>query len=314
MIKKAGENDLISQVKVESLQAELERTSSAYHLIAAWVAIIFDPVFAFTDYINIPESWKELLFIRLAISVIVLSLLLFRKRLHLPSYFIVAVTFLLISLQNSYTYSLIGNEDIIGHNLNYIALLIGASMFLLWELKYSIIMVLISMVATAFFLNANKGLDLDQFLVQGGVLLFVVAIFMIVLIRARYKLIVKEIKARLALQESNEEIQAQNEEIISQGEEIRVINENLEKIVLERTKELEKKNKALEEYAFINAHKLRSPVASILGLVNLLKKTSLDEEAKSIMPHLLDSTGKLDDIVSDITKTIERGERGNKKY
>ncbi|HZI25468.1 MAG TPA: hypothetical protein VFD46_10335 [Chryseolinea sp.] len=314
MIKKAGENDLISQVKVESLQAELERTSSAYHLIAAWVAIIFDPVFAFTDYINIPESWQELLFVRLGISVIVLSLLLFRKRLHLPSYFIVAVTFLLISLQNSYTYSLIGNEDIIGHNLNYIALLIGASMFLLWELKYSIIMVLISMVATAFFLNANKGLDLDQFLVQGGVLLFVVAIFMIVLIRARYKLIVKEIKARLALQESNEEIQAQNEEIISQGEEIRVINENLEKIVLERTKELEKKNKALEEYAFINAHKLRSPVASILGLVNLLKKTSLDEEAKSIMPHLLDSTGKLDDIVSDITKTIERGERGNKKY
>ncbi|HZB13218.1 MAG TPA: hypothetical protein VE467_09335 [Chryseolinea sp.] len=314
MIKKAGENDLIFQVKVESLQAELERTSSAYHLIAAWVAIIFDPVFAFTDYINIPESWKELLFVRLGISVIVLSLLLFRKRLHLPSYFIVAVTFLLISLQNSYTYSLIGNEDIIGHNLNYIALLIGASMFLLWELKYSIIMVLISMVATAFFLNANKGLDLDQFLVQGGVLLFVVAIFMIVLIRARYKLIVKEIKARLALQESNEEIQAQNEEIISQGEEIRVINENLEKIVLERTKELEKKNKALEEYAFINAHKLRSPVASILGLVNLLKKTSLDEEAKSIMPHLLDSTGKLDDIVSDITKTIERGERGNKKY
>jgi signal transduction histidine kinase len=314
MIKKAGAGDLISQVTVESWKDELEKTSSTYHFIAAWVAIIFDPVFAFTDYINIPESWKELLFVRLGISVIVLSLLLFRKKLHLPSYFIVAVTFLLISLQNSYTYSLIGNEDIIGHNLNYIALLIGASMFLLWELKYSIIMVLISIVATAFFLNANKGLDLDQFLVQGGVLLFVVAIFMIVLIRARYKLIVKERKARLALQESNEEIQAQNEEIISQGEEIRVINENLEKIVLERTKELEKKNKALEEYAFINAHKLRSPVASILGLVNLLKKTSLDEEAKSIMPHLLDSTGKLDDIVADITKTIERGERGNKKY
>ena len=73
---------------------------------------------------------------------------------------------------------------------------------------------------------------------------------------------------------------ARNEEIISKGEEIRVINENLEKIVLERTKELEKKNKALEEYAFINAHKLRRPVASILGLVNLLNKTSLDGKRK----------------------------------
>jgi signal transduction histidine kinase len=314
MIKKAGAGDLISQVTSESWKDELEKTSSAYHFIAAWVAIIFDPVFAFTDYINIPESWKQLLFIRLGISVIVLSLLLFRKKFHLPSYFIVAVTFLLISLQNAYTYSLIGTEDIIGHNLNYIALLIGASLFLLWELKYSILMVSISIIATAFFLNANNGLDLDQFLVQGGVLLLVVAIFMVVLIRARYELTVREIKARLALQESNDEIQAQNEEIISQGEEIRVINENLEKIVLERTKELEKKNKALEDYAFINAHKLRSPVASILGLINLLKKTSLDEEAKNIMPHLLDSTTKLDEIVSDITKTIERGERGNKKY
>jgi light-regulated signal transduction histidine kinase (bacteriophytochrome) len=42
--------------------------------------------------------------------------------------------------------------------------------------------------------------------------------------------------------------------------------------VQERTRELEKKNKALEEYAFINAHKLRSQVASILGLINLISK------------------------------------------
>jgi len=314
MIRKDAANDLISQVTVESWKAELEKTSLTYHLIAAWVAIIFDPVFAFTDYINIPENWQQLLFIRLAISAIVLSLVIARKKFRLPSYFIVAITFLLISLQNAYTYTLIGNEDIIGHNLNYIALLIGTSMFLLWDLKYSVIMIFISIVATAFFISNNSLLDLDQFLVQGGVLLLVVSIFMCVLIRTRYDLTVKEIKARLALQESNEEIKAQNEEIISQGEEIRVINENLEKIVLERTKELEKKNKALEEYAFINAHKLRSPVASILGLINLLTKTALDEEAKGIMIHLQDSSGKLDEVVSSITKTIEKGERGTRRY
>ena len=114
--------------------------------------------------------------------------------------------------------------------------------------------------------------------------------------------------------QSYEEIQVQNEEIISQAEEIRVMNENLEKIVHERTSELEKKNKALEEYAFINAHKLRSPVASILGLLNLMKKSSLDDGAKDIVDHLEDSTGKLDAIVTAITKTIERGQRGSKRY
>ena len=307
-------HDLISQVTQESWKAELEKASSKYHIIAAWVAIVFDPAFAFTDYINIPDNWKQLLIIRISISLVILTMLILRRKLKLASYFIVAVAFLLISLQNAYTYSLIGNEDILGHNLNYIALLIGASMFLLWELAYSLVMICISVLATAFFLYQNSVLNIDQFLVNGGLLLTAVAVFMIVLIKTRYDLTVKEIKARLALQISNEEIQAQNEEITSQAEEIRVINENLEQLVQDRTKELEKKNIALEEYAFINAHKLRSPVASILGLINLLNKTSLTDEARGIIGHLEDSTGKLDAVVSSITKAIEKGARGNKKY
>lgn len=310
----AEAGNLISQVQRVAWKAELEKVSARYHLIAAWAAIIFDPVFAFTDYINIRESWQDVFFVRISIAAIVLSLLIARKRFNLQSYFIVAVAFLLISLQNAYTYSLIGNEDIMGHNLNYIALLIGASMFVLWEIKYSVVMVVTSIVATAIFLQSNPTLEMDKFLVDGGVLLLAVSIFMIVLIQTRYNLSVKEIKARLALQNSYEEIQAQNEEIIVQAEQIRSINENLEGLVLERTKDLEKKNQALEEYAFINAHKLRSPVASILGLINLLKKSSLDPDAKGILDHLTDSTGKLDEVVSSITKTIERGTRGIKRY
>jgi hypothetical protein len=111
------------------------------------------------------------------------------------------------------------------------------------------------------------------------------------------------------IQRNTEEIQAQNEEIMAQAEEIKGINENLEMLVHQRTAELEKKNKALEEYAFINAHKLRSPVASILGLVNLLSKTHLDGEAKAINQHLKQSAEELDDIVRSITQAIERGEK-----
>jgi signal transduction histidine kinase len=80
-------------------------------------------------------------------------------------------------------------------------------------------------------------------------------------------------------------------------------------LVNERTAELEKKNNALEEYAFINAHKLRSPVASILGLVNLLKKTPLTEEGKAINKHLQQSAEELDNVVRSITEAIERGEK-----
>jgi signal transduction histidine kinase len=189
-------------------------------------------------------------------------------------------------------------------------------MFVIWDWQYSVVLVLISALATSYFLTANPLLELNQFFVRGGLLLIASAAFMTILIRTRHDLTVKEIKARIALQLSNEAIKAQNEEIKNQnleiqaqGEEIRGINENLESLVASRTAELEKKNKALEEYAFINAHKLRSPVASILGLINLLNKMPASEESQSVLEHLKSSAEKLDEIVSSITKAIQRGER-----
>lgn len=110
------------------------------------------------------------------------------------------------------------------------------------------------------------------------------------------------------IQQKTEEIQAQNEEIMAQAEEIQGINENLEMLVKQRTEELEKKNKALEEYAFINAHKLRSPVASILGLVNLLAKADQKDDTKAIREHLKQSADKLDDVVRSIQKAIEKAD------
>lgn len=294
--------DLIAEVPVSSWQFELEKTSFRYHVIAAWAAIIFNPVFAITDYFNIPESWKILLIIRLTVSCITLITLYWSKRVNWPSFVMVIVPFMLISFQNAYTYSLIGNEDLLGHNLNYMALLIGAAMFLAWRIEYSIGAIFLSAVATSFFLAMNSNLNIETFFVEGGLLLIASAFFMMALIKTRYSLTVKEIKARLALQTSYEEIQAQDEEI-------KGINENLENIVRERTKELEKKNKVLEEYAFINAHQLRSPVASILGLINLMRKIEVSDDARTVLNHLDASTEKLDQVVSSITKTIERGDR-----
>jgi signal transduction histidine kinase len=186
------------------------------------------------------------------------------------------------------------------------ALLVGAAMFVLWRWTYSVSIVILSTVATTFFLILNNNILIQEFFLKGGLLLISVAVFMIVLIQTRYNLTVKEIKARLALQLSNEEIQ-------SQAEEIQVINENLETQVHKRTQELEKKNRALEAAAFINAHKLRSPVASILGLINLLRKAELNREAENIMEHMADSASKLDDIVGSITRAIEQGDEAEEK-
>jgi len=109
------------------------------------------------------------------------------------------------------------------------------------------------------------------------------------------------------VRERTHQIQQKNEEIQAQAEEIKVINENLERRVHERTHELQRKNKALEEYAFINAHNLRSPVASIIGLVNLMSKVDLGPDEKEMIDHMKTSAERLDNVVRSITESIEKG-------
>jgi len=296
--------DLLREVTQDLWRPELEKTSSRFHITIAWVAVIVDPIFALTDYFNIPDSWETLLAIRLCVSAITLLVLSIRKRFELPSFVVAAIPFLLISLQNAYVYSVIDIEHILGQNLNYMALFFGAAMFVLWRWVYSAIIVFISALVTIYFLFTNPTLSFDQFFVNGGLLLAAVALFTIVLIQTRYNLVIREIRARLALRASNEAIRMQAREIEN-------INENLERIVQQRTAELETKNKALEEAAFINAHKLRSPLASILGLVNLMKAIPMSDEMRTANAHLQESAERLDDIVSSITETIERAENGD---
>ena len=301
----------LTRISAEEWKSEMENVSSRYHVIGAWIALLFDPLFGITDFLNIRENWKSLLIIRLTVSLLTGLTLIVRKKLSLPSYYLVLIPFLLISLQNAYTYWVIDDTHLIGHNLNYLALLIGASMFVMWNLRISLFVLLVSALATTVFITLNPLIGMEEFFVKGGLLLAVAGIFMVILINTRYDLTIREIRSRLALQLSNEEIQSQNRELKRQKELINNINENLESLVKHRTHELEKKNQALEEYAFINAHQLRAPVASILGLINLMNKVEHNDESRKVMDHLESSASRLEQVVNSITKAIEKGDRKN---
>jgi len=114
----------------------------------------------------------------------------------------------------------------------------------------------------------------------------------------------KQLAVHKLLKEQKAEIEAQSDEILS-------INDNLELTVSERTRELEHKNKSLQEYAFITAHKLRAPLASILGLVALIDKMDLKEEDKILIAHLDQSAKNLDVIIHSIMDAIDKSDSKN---
>ncbi len=102
------------------------------------------------------------------------------------------------------------------------------------------------------------------------------------------------------------EIETINKELKTSNEEIRSINLNLENHVIERTQNLESQNKQLMEYAYINAHLLRGPLCSILGLVHLLER-SKPNDVESLVFHMKKSSTELHQVIDKISKAIEKG-------
>lgn len=202
------------------IKLELEKSSSRYHILGAWIAVFFNPLFAVTDYINIPEDWVHIMYIRIIVSVTTLVMLFMYKKRDWPSYIIVLVPFLLISLQNAYTFQFIDNEHILGHTLNYLALFFAAGLFILWQLKYSILVISTSILLTTISISLNENIKINIFLVEGGILLLMGTLLSIVLIQARYRLTIKEIIAQLKLRESNKKLENQTKEVQEKNQHI----------------------------------------------------------------------------------------------
>lgn len=67
---------------------------------------------------------------------------------------------------------------------------------------------------------------------------------------------------------------------------------------------IENQNKKLNEIAWKQSHVVRSPVARIMGLVNLQANMNYNgEELKEIMGYIMDSSLELDQIIRDISKS-----------
>lgn len=109
------------------------------------------------------------------------------------------------------------------------------------------------------------------------------------------------------------EIEFINAELKNSNKEIRNINQNLEIRVKERTKDLELQNKQIAEYSYINAHMLRAPLCSILGLVQLMD-IDCTEDDNTLILHMKKSTKELKDIVNKISKAIEKDPHFNRYF
>lgn len=107
------------------------------------------------------------------------------------------------------------------------------------------------------------------------------------------------------LSEQSTELMSQAEELKSSHEELITMNDNLEDIVTQRSQEIVEKNNMLEEYAFINAHKLRAPVARLLGIMQIIELSKDTTEIEFYLQLCNTEIKDLDRIIWAIKEAIE---------
>ena len=108
------------------------------------------------------------------------------------------------------------------------------------------------------------------------------------------------------------ELLEKDEELKQQKEEFDTLRNDLDSKIKERTMELQsaaenllQRNKDLEEFSYIVSHNLRAPVANMLGLASLFKRTELSEEQhRELVPHLEDSAKRLDTTIRDLNEVL----------
>src|SRR6202012_3181663 len=75
------------------------------------------------------------------------------------------------------------------------------------------------------------------------------------------------------------------------------------KLLIQR---LVNQNKDLEEFSFIASHNLRSPVASILGLLQIYNKQNpSDLQNTVVLDNLQKTAEKLDEIIVDLAQILD---------
>lgn len=174
-----------------------------------------------------------------------------------------------------------------------------------WKLQIPLIAVVITHHAIFAYLQYTgvpdvyftqlQYMDLETFIYHGGLATFVVAVCGYWAYRFRRMTIAEALRSH--------QLSVQMKEMRELNRKITGINESLNEIVKERTSEIVKKNKLLSEYAFLNSHKLRSPVAAIKGLAGILNSAN-EEEKEDVLNKLTEQTHFLDEIVHQIQDII----------
>lgn len=113
-------------------------------------------------------------------------------------------------------------------------------------------------------------------------------------------------ETNIELHKTAKEIESRNEELEDAQTELHVLNNNLERLVNERTAEIQMQNEVMMKYSYANAHHLRGPVARLLGLA-MIHRLQSSPDPGFIIDKMAEQAHEIDAVVKQINVDLETG-------
>lgn len=304
----------IAEIDGRNWDSELQRSAAGFHLIGAWVTVVFDPLFGITDYWNFPDVWEQVFVLRIVTTLLTLVAIYLHWRRKVSTYSFIFVPIFMISLHGSYTFGIIGPENLLGHNLNFLVMFMGAGLFALWPLRYSLIAFSIPVVGSLLFVNFNDAISFIDFAVNGGQVLLTGAVFATLLINARYRARLRELKAHLVSKIQREEIEDKSRILAEQAEGLAIAktkieaanaqlthqNELLEETVNQRTATLYKTSAERDQLVYRLSHDFRTPIVNIRQIMNFAESQGGNANLQVLFERISQSLDHFDGLVLDM--------------
>lgn len=192
-----------------SWTVELEKRALRIHTLGAWVAAAANMAFVLNDMVVAPDHWQRFGAVRAVVGVCIVAGLFIRKRFGLGPAILLFIPYVLISAQNAYMWSYMDAETFRDHTLAYATLFLGGSMIALWTVRWSVLVLAVSVAANVWFLSTQSPLSIGEIMANGGNLMITVALIATLMVHNRYRVAKRELILREQLELATAEAREQ---------------------------------------------------------------------------------------------------------
>lgn len=265
----------LQEVSKDEIEKELVAKTDQNQVNVTIAGAIAQALWFICDYLLIKEHLSIIFISRLVVLILPIILIAFRKKIGINGSQCFLLTAVLLSVNISFILNSYDENILLIYVFGYSILFVGSGALANWKLKYSIILVVFSLITNLVFFNTTSSIPLDVYIVKCIVPLYSSALISVLMINNRRKILIHELKITKALEHSNKRLEEQKNKI----------------------------NAELDFLIYSISHDLRSPLMSVKGLLALIAES--EETNANVKTYLKMADGSIDRLDQTIYDILE---------